>query len=134
MVSHTHNKHAPAIQSIAIFDENNELVIFSKYQSEFKDIVTNNSAALEGINVKNSKHYLTFSTAIINHSRQDMIWNHHSYQASLGTVVIMLNKQQAIIGQQRALLVSGIVIILALVLATILAFRLTRMFVQPLIS
>jgi|TARA_Y100000782_G_scaffold29956_1_gene33455 two-component system sensor histidine kinase BarA len=132
LVSHTHNKHSPAIQSIAIFDENNELVIFSKYQSEFKEFITDNSASLDGIIVKNSEHYLTFKTAIVNHSRQDSIWNHHSYQASLGTVVIMLNKQQAIIGQQRALLISGIVIILALVLATILAFRLTRMFVQPL--
>ena len=132
LVSHTHNKHSPAIQSIAIFDENNELVIFSKYQSEFKEIVSSNANSMDGIQVQNSEHYLTFSTAIINHSRQDMIWNHHSYQASLGTVVIMLNKQQAIIGQQRALLVSGVVILLALILATVLAFRLTRMFIQPL--
>ncbi|MBC7009686.1 two-component sensor histidine kinase BarA [Pseudoalteromonas sp. BZK2] len=132
LVSHTHNKHSPAIQSIAIFDENNELVIFSKYQSEFKEIVSSNANNMDGIQVQNSEHYLTFSTAIINHSRQDTIWNHHSYQASLGTVVIMLNKQQAIIGQQRALLVSGVVILLALILAIVLAFRLTRMFIQPL--
>ncbi len=132
LISHTHNKHSPAIQSIAIFDENNELVIFSKYQSEFKEIVSSNANNMDGIQVKNSEHYLTFSTAIINHSRQDTIWNHHSYQASLGTVVIMLNKQQAIIGQQRALLVSGVVILLALILAIVLAFRLTRMFIQPL--
>ena len=78
LVSHTHNKHSPAIQSIAIFDENNELVIFSKYQSEFKEIVSSNANSMDGIQVQNSEHYLTFSTAIINHSRQDMIWNHHS--------------------------------------------------------
>ena len=57
LVSHTHNKHSPAIQSIAIFDENNELVIFSKYQSEFKEFITDNSASLDGIIVKNSEHY-----------------------------------------------------------------------------
>jgi two-component system sensor histidine kinase BarA len=82
--------------------------------------------------VQKSDELVTFFTPIINHTSHDSKWDPSAFQSSLGTVIIQLNKDQAVIGQQRALLISGIVIILSLVFAAILALRLSRMFMTPL--
>ncbi|MGO2371806.1 MAG: two-component sensor histidine kinase BarA [Pseudoalteromonas prydzensis] len=133
LISHAHNKHSPAIKSIAIFDEHNELVLTSNYHRDFDDLMhTEHLQVSKNTKVINSSQLITFFTPIINHSTPDAQWNNAAFQTSLGTVVIQLNKDQAIIGQQQALLVSGIVIILALMLAAILAIRLSHMFMNPL--
>ncbi|WP_404338750.1 two-component sensor histidine kinase BarA [Pseudoalteromonas mariniglutinosa] len=133
LISHTHNKHSPAIKSIAVFDTQNNLVMTSNYHRDFKQLLAlQESRELTGTEIINSEKLLTFFTPVINYATQDTQWNHNNFHSSQGTVVVQLNKEQAIIGQQQALLVSGIVIILSLILAALLALRLTRMFIQPL--
>ena len=82
--------------------------------------------------IESSKDIITFYTPIVGHSSPNTQWDASAFQTSLGTVILQLNKDKAVIGQQRALLISGIVIILSLVLAAIMAFKLSRMFMTPL--
>jgi two-component system sensor histidine kinase BarA len=133
LISFTHNRHSPSIKSIAIFDTNNELLMTSNYHRSFDELI--NQTSLESLKVTkidSSKDIITFYTPIIGHSSPNTQWDSSAFQTTLGTVILQLNKDKAVIGQQRALLVSGIVIILSLVLAAIMAFKLSRMFMTPL--
>ncbi|KTF19524.1 two-component sensor histidine kinase BarA [Pseudoalteromonas sp. 10-33] len=133
LISFTHNRHSPSIKSIAIFDTNNELLMTSNYHRSFDELI--NQTSLESLKVtkiESSKDIITFYTPIIGHSSPNTQWDSSAFQTTLGTVILQLNKDKAVIGQQRALLVSGIVIILSLVLAAIMAFKLSRMFMTPL--
>ncbi|MGO3300549.1 MAG: two-component sensor histidine kinase BarA, partial [Pseudoalteromonas sp.] len=116
LISHTHNKHSPAIKSITIFDQNNKLLLTSNYHRDFDDLLHSKKLQqLQMTKVIESEDLITFFTPVINHSTTDTQWGSDSFQTSIGTLVIQLNKNQAIINQQRALLVSGIVIVFALV-------------------
>ncbi|TVU76117.1 two-component sensor histidine kinase BarA [Pseudoalteromonas distincta] len=133
LISYTHNKHSPTIKSIAIFDKNNALLMTSNYHRSFEKLINQKTLInLKTTLVQKSDELVTFFTPIINHTSHDSKWDPSAFQSSLGTVIIQLNKDQAVIGQQRALLISGIVIILSLVFAAILALRLSRMFMTPL--
>jgi two-component system sensor histidine kinase BarA len=133
VISYTHNKHSPVVKAIALFDDNNKLIITSNYHRSFDDLLNNEQLNnLNATQVHKTDDLITFFTPIINHTSPDTKWDKSIFQTSLGTVVLQLNRDQAVIGQQRALLVSGIVIILALVLAAILALKLSHMFMTPL--
>ncbi|MEL0655268.1 two-component sensor histidine kinase BarA [Pseudoalteromonas issachenkonii] len=133
LISYTHNKHSPTIKSIAIFDKSNALLMTSNYHRSFEKLINQKTLInLKTTHVQKSDELVTFFTPIINHTSHDSKWDPSAFQSSLGTVIIQLNKDQAVIGQQRALLISGIVIILSLVFAAILALRLSRMFMTPL--
>jgi two-component system sensor histidine kinase BarA len=133
LISYTHNRHSPAIKSIAIFDNNNKLIMTSNYHRTFETLINQkNQQNLNTTKVQKSDELLTFFTPIIKHSNPDSKWDSSVFQTSLGTVILQLNKDQAVIGQQRALLVSSLIIILSLILAAILAFKLSRMFMTPL--
>ncbi|MGK0207724.1 MAG: two-component system sensor histidine kinase BarA, partial [Gammaproteobacteria bacterium] len=133
LISYTHNKHSPTIKSIAIFDKNNALLMTSNYHRSFEKLISQKTLInLKTTHVQKSDELVTFFTPIINHTSHDSKWDPSAFQSSLGTVIIQLNKDQAVIGQQRALLISGIVIILSLVFAAILALKLSRMFMTPL--
>ena len=130
LISDMHNKHSPAIKSIAIFSDN-QLIITSNYHRSFDDLI--NKQTLQHIRttkVIESQHLITFYTPIVNHS--SLKWDSTNSQAVIGFVILQLNKDQAIIGQQRTLLICSAVIILALILATILALKLSNMFITPL--
>ena len=133
LISYTHNKHSPTVKSIAIFDNNNQLIMTSNYHRSFDKLI--NQKVMQNLNttqIQVSEKLVTFFTPIINHSTHDSKWDPSAFHSPLGTVILQLNKDQAVIGQQQALLVSGIVIILSLIFAAILAFRLSRMFMTPL--
>jgi two-component system sensor histidine kinase BarA len=133
LISFTHNRHSPSIKSIAIFDTNNELLMTSNYHRSFDELINQASlASLKATKIESSKDIITFYTPIVGHSSPNTQWDASAFQTSLGTVILQLNKDKAVIGQQRALLISGIVIILSLVLAAIMAFKLSRMFMTPL--
>jgi two-component system sensor histidine kinase BarA len=133
LISFTHNRHSPSIKSIAIFDTNNELLMTSNYHRSFDELINQTSlASLKATKIESSKDIITFYTPIVGHSSPNTQWDASAFQTSLGTVILQLNKDKAVIGQQRALLISGIVIILSLVLAAIMAFKLSRMFMTPL--
>ncbi|EAW26572.1 hybrid sensory histidine kinase, in two-component regulatory system with UvrY [Alteromonadales bacterium TW-7] len=133
LISFTHNRHSPSIKSIAIFDTNNELLMTSNYHRSFDELINQASlASLKATKIESSKGIITFYTPIVGHSSPNTQWDASAFQTSLGTVILQLNKDKAVIGQQRALLISGIVIILSLVLAAIMAFKLSRMFMTPL--
>ena len=133
LISFTHNRHSPSIKSIAIFDTNNELLMTSNYHRSFDELINQSSlASLKATKIESSKDIITFYTPIVGHSSPNTQWDASAFQTSLGTVILQLNKDKAVIGQQRALLISGIVIILSLVLAAIMAFKLSRMFMTPL--
>ncbi|WP_372760741.1 two-component sensor histidine kinase BarA [Pseudoalteromonas sp.] len=133
IISYTHNKHSPLIKSIALFNDNNQLIITSNYHRSFNELFDNPQLKnLNATHISQSEQLVTFFTPVINHSTPDANWDKSLFQTTLGTVVLQLNTDQAVIGQQRALLISGIVIILSLVLAVILALKLSRMFMTPL--
>ncbi|UOB74329.1 two-component sensor histidine kinase BarA [Pseudoalteromonas sp. APM04] len=133
LISFTHNRHSPSIKSIAIFDTNNELLMTSNYHRSFDELINQASlASLKATKIESSKDIITFYTPIVGHSSPNTQWDASAFQTSLGTVILQLNKDKAVIDQQRALLISGIVIILSLVLAAIMAFKLSRMFMTPL--
>ena len=118
LISFTHNRHSPSIKSIAIFDTNNELLMTSNYHRSFDELINQASlASLKATKIESSKDIITFYTPIVGHSSPNTQWDASAFQTSLGTVILQLNKDKAVIGQQRALLISGIVIILSLVLA-----------------
>jgi len=43
LISYTHNKHSPAIKSIAIFDSNNKLLMTSNYHRSFDKLINQKS-------------------------------------------------------------------------------------------
>ena len=105
----------------------------SNYHRSFDELINQTSlASLKATKIESSKDIITFYTPIVGHSSPNTQWDASAFQTSLGTVILQLNKDKAVIGQQRALLISGIVIILSLVLAAIMAFKLSRMFMTPL--
>lgn len=133
VIRFAHNKHSPAVKAIAIFDDNHKLIMTSNYHRAFDLLIE--QVKLNDLNattVHKSHDLVTFFTPIVNHSGPSSGWDTATFQTSLGTIVLQLNKDQAVIGQQRALLVSGIIIMLALILAAILAFKLSSMFMTPL--
>lgn len=133
LIRFTHNRHSPAIKSIAIFNLNKRLLMTSNYHRSFDALI--NEASLNDLHttkIKKADDLITFFTPIISHSNPTTEWDSESFENTLGYVVLQLNRDQAVIGQQRALLISGIVIIMSLVLAVILAFRLSHMFTKPL--
>jgi two-component system sensor histidine kinase BarA len=133
LISYTHNKHSPVIKTIAVFDELGQLITISNYHRDFDDFITEqNFDQLNSTLSTQSDNYITFFTPIIERSAPDAKWDTSVFNVSLGTVVLQLNKDEAIIGQQRALLISGMVIIISLILATYLAIKLSRMFMTPL--
>ncbi|MDP2634875.1 MULTISPECIES: two-component sensor histidine kinase BarA [unclassified Pseudoalteromonas] len=133
LISHAHNKHSPAIKTIAIFDANKQLILTSNYHSDFDEQIDESQLRADNkTKQQESDGFILFYTPIVNLSTPEARWSDSAFQTTLGTIVVQLNKDPAIIGQQRALLISGIVIIFALLLAAILAIRLSRMFITPL--
>ncbi|KPW05739.1 Signal transduction histidine-protein kinase BarA [Pseudoalteromonas sp. P1-11] len=133
LISYTHNKHSPTIKSIAIFDTSNQLIMTSNYHRSFDELTQKEQIEnLHTTKINKSEELITFYTPIFNHSAPVSKWDINDFQTPLGTVILQLNKDQAIIGQQRAVLISGIVILFSIILASILALKLSRMFMNPL--
>ncbi|WP_350636894.1 hypothetical protein, partial [Pseudoalteromonas sp. GW168-MNA-CIBAN-0100] len=41
VISYTHNKHSPVVKAIALFDDNNKLIITRNYHRSFDDLLNN---------------------------------------------------------------------------------------------
>ncbi|MBQ4831922.1 two-component sensor histidine kinase BarA [Pseudoalteromonas sp. MMG010] len=133
LVSYTHNKHAPIIKTIAIFDPHGKLIVTSNYHRHFDNFIKQqNFDHLNTTRFTQSDDYITFFAPIIDRTTVDAKWDPTVFQTPLGTVVLQLNKDKAIIGQQHALLISTMVILFAIILATYIAIKLSRMFMTPL--
>ncbi|ATC95584.1 two-component sensor histidine kinase BarA [Pseudoalteromonas tunicata] len=131
LVSQSHNKHAPLIKSIAIFDANKELLITSNYHKDFHLLTPFNVVPNQGLTSKETDNHLVLSLPILDHNNLDNGLLLTAEQTLLGYIVLELNQNQALVGQQKALLVSGFIILLAFFISILMALRFSKLFLTP---
>ncbi len=133
LLSHSHNKHSPLIKSIALFDNRHQLLLTSNFHRDFERLEQElPEGEVRSTVIKNLNNHITLYTPITDHDGLANAKGMKHTLPEIGVLAIQLNREQAIVGQQRAVLVSGIIIVLALLFAVILSIRLSRMFTQPL--
>ncbi|MEQ2353279.1 two-component sensor histidine kinase BarA [Pseudoalteromonas piscicida] len=134
ILSQAHNKHAPLVKSIALFDNQNQLILTSNYHSEFDKLhYFGEVQKLQTTEVTTLKNTFVFYSPVKNHLAKKTDW-HSAEPATLAILVVEISKDQALISQQRALILSAIVIIFSFLLSVMLAMRLSRMLTKPIAS
>ena len=84
MIRYTHNKHSPAIKSIAIFNDNNRLIITSNYHRSFDTLIEQTQIdSFKATHVQQTEELVTFFTPIINHTTPNSDWNTSEFQTTL---------------------------------------------------
>ncbi|MCF2863405.1 two-component sensor histidine kinase BarA [Pseudoalteromonas sp. Cnat2-41] len=125
---HIHNKHSPLIKSVAIFDSNDELVLASNLHREFARLTQ--VPTLD--NKTSSKTTREGDFLVIYHGILDPNAPSHQPFKTNGIVMVQFNRQVAVVEQQKAVLISAAVILLAIGFAVVISIRLSRMITQPL--
>ncbi|WP_419148810.1 two-component sensor histidine kinase BarA [Pseudoalteromonas 'SMAR'] len=131
ILSQAHNKHAPLVKSIALFDTENQLLLTSNFHNQFDKLhYFGEVADLHATQVASLKDTFVFYAPVKNHLAEKSDW-HSAEPETLAVLVVEISKDQALISQQRALIFSAIVILCAFVLSIFLAMRLSRMLTKP---
>ncbi|KZN53363.1 two-component sensor histidine kinase BarA [Pseudoalteromonas luteoviolacea] len=131
IITKAHNQHASLVNSIAVFDLHNQLIMTSNYHSEFNDLhYRGNVAALHATEAQKLRNnYVIF--APVKYYGTGETWQ-DAHAKTIAVLMVEISQDQAIIGQQKALLLSGTIILGALFLSVFLSTRLSRMFSTPL--
>ncbi|WP_105213701.1 two-component sensor histidine kinase BarA [Pseudoalteromonas sp. T1lg22] len=125
---HIHNMHSPLVKSVAIFDASDSLVVTSNLHRNFDRLTTIPPEVHQSLNKAiHDDEFLIFYQGVLNPNTP----SHLPFQTA-GTVMVQFNRQAAVIEQQRAILISAAVILLAIGFAVVLSIRLSRMITQPL--
>ncbi|WP_440055568.1 two-component sensor histidine kinase BarA [Pseudoalteromonas sp. T1lg65] len=134
LLSQAHNKHAPLVKSIALYDENNHLLLTSNYHSEFDALAF--QAPLKQLHATQTKQFdntIVFYTPVKDTTVENTDWR-NTQPATRAVLMVELSKDQALIAQQRALIVSAAIIFLVFLLSIALAIRLSRSMSGPIAS
>ena len=132
LVSQSHNKHTPLIKSIAVFNHHKELIVTSNYHKQFDLLIPSiEQTTHQTLSQKITDDYIIFTLPIFDTARDDDPFQFNDSAALKGYLIIQMNKDFAVIGQQKALLVSLAIIILALFISFYLAIRFSRIFLNP---
>ncbi|KZN66774.1 two-component sensor histidine kinase BarA [Pseudoalteromonas luteoviolacea] len=131
IITKAHNQHASLVNSIAVFDKHNQLIMTSNYHGEFNNLhYRGNVVALHATEVqKLHNNYVIF--APVKHYGTGAEWQ-EAHAQTTAVLMVEISQDQAIIGQQKALLFSSAIILVALFLSALLSTRLSRMFSTPL--
>ncbi|MCF2856527.1 two-component sensor histidine kinase BarA [Pseudoalteromonas sp. SMS1] len=131
IITKAHNQHAALVNSIAVFDKHNQLIMTSNYHGDFSNLhYRGNVVALHATEVqKLHSNYVIF--APVKHYGTSDTWQ-EAHAQTTAVLMVEISQDQAIIGQQKALLFSSAIILVALFLSALLSTRLSRMFSTPL--
>ncbi|WP_091990130.1 two-component sensor histidine kinase BarA [Pseudoalteromonas denitrificans] len=133
LISHSHNKHSPLIKSIAIFDDENKLIVTSNFHRHFSQLKQNKKTEYH----KNTSTtfydtYIVFHTPIFDHSAPFNSLTLTEALPIIGFIAVQINKDQAIMEKQKSIILSIFVILLTLLFALISAFKLSQFLAKPL--
>ncbi|BBN81031.1 histidine kinase [Pseudoalteromonas sp. A25] len=132
IISTAHNKHAPLVKSIALFDQDNQLLLTSNYHEQFEQLYFfGDVSQLHKTELVKLNDSFVFFTPIKHYSKQLDRW-HTTHPKTLAVLAIEVSQNQALISQQHALIWSCGIILFALLLAGFLSFRISKMFTVPL--
>ncbi|WP_046003475.1 two-component sensor histidine kinase BarA [Pseudoalteromonas rubra] len=133
VITTTHNQHGSFVNSIALFNEDNQLLLTSNYHNEFNQLhYRGNVTELHATEiVQYLDRYIIFAPVKQPQQQGTSDWQ-NAHTRTTAVLMIELSKDQAIIGQQQALLFSGAIIMVALLLSAFVSTRLSRMFSTPL--
>ncbi|MFY8272960.1 two-component sensor histidine kinase BarA [Pseudoalteromonas sp. SSDWG2] len=125
---HIHNAHSPLIKSVAIFDTSDELIVTSNLHRNFAPLTKIPVEAHQSLNkIIRDGDFLIFYQGVL-----DPDYSSQLPFRTNGTVMVQFNRQAAVVQQQKAILISAAVILLAIGFAVIISIRLSRMITQPL--
>ncbi len=132
LLTRSQNRHSPLVRSIALFRPDATLLMTSNYHRDFDLII--DRTRLQGLmatKVVNLKEEMLFYTPVFDNRPEFQPEALGETPPLLGYLVLELNKSSAIIGQQRAVLLSVVVLLLAMILSMLLAIRLSKMISEP---
>ncbi len=133
VIQYSHNKRSHLIKSIAIFDRNNNLLATSNFHQKFNQLIPNKNMLNEKLtHTSLSDDYIIFHSPIFDHRVTGPQSLNNETMPILGFVALQINKDQAIVGKQQAIIVTTVVITATLFIALILAFKLSRLLTSPL--
>ncbi|MEO2266974.1 two-component sensor histidine kinase BarA [Pseudoalteromonas sp. YIC-656] len=127
IVQHIHNAHSPLIKSVAVFDTSDALLAASPRHRNFDQLRNVPIEAHQSSNkVIRDGDFLIFYQGVLDPNASSLL-----PFSTNGTVMIQFNRQGAIVEQQKAILISAAVILLAIGFAVVISIRLSRLITQP---
>lgn len=128
LIQHTYDKHSPFIHTIELFNNQGVLQHSSRFhQLEPELTPLPNVEQQQKIQSKHTAKHLVLYMPIFDFKHAGS-----PTPPFLGTLAIAFNKQDAVIAQQRTIIVHGAIIILAVLIATLISLRLSYVFTRQL--
>ncbi|GAA4897513.1 two-component sensor histidine kinase BarA [Ferrimonas pelagia] len=130
LIDQVQRHNAGLIQTIAVFDNQNQVLVSSRYQREFELIRKPDNLDFEqGIQLEHFGDALVLRAPVIQESLPSGAA--HGPRTELGYVAIQLNKHEALLEQYRAAVAAFIIVLIGVQLNLLFTFRLLKNVTQP---
>ncbi|MBQ4846272.1 two-component sensor histidine kinase BarA [Pseudoalteromonas sp. MMG005] len=132
VLSTAHNKHAPLVKSISVFDLDNQLLLTSNFHEKFNKLYyLGDASQLHQTEMIKLADTFVFYTPIKHYAKHTNDWS-EAHPDTLAILAVEISQDQALISQQHALILSSSIILIAILLSALLSLRVSRMFTMPL--
>ncbi|TMO77599.1 two-component sensor histidine kinase BarA [Pseudoalteromonas aurantia] len=132
ILSTAHNKHAPLVKSISVFDQDNQLLLTSNFHEKFNKLhYFGDISQLHKTEMIKLTDTFVFYTPIKQLTEHSEEW-HKTHPETLAILAVEISQDQALISQQQSLILSSCIILIAILLSALLSLRVSRMFTMPL--
>ncbi|MBY5990543.1 two-component sensor histidine kinase BarA [Ferrimonas balearica] len=130
LIDLTHRQNSGLVQSIAVFDNQNQIFVSSKYHRDFELIkLPSNRDLNQGTELEHLGDSLVLRTPVI--SEGAAIAFGASRETQLGYIAVQLNKHEALLEQYRAAVAAFIIVLIGVQLNLLFTFRLLKNVTQP---
>ncbi|MBW3137944.1 two-component sensor histidine kinase BarA [Ferrimonas balearica] len=130
LIDLTHRQNSGLVQSIAVFDNQNQIFVSSKYHRDFELIkLPENRDLNRGTQVEHFGDTLVLRTPVMSESTASALGNNRLTQ--LGYIALQLNKHEALLEQYRAAVAAFIIVLIGVQLNLLFTFRLLKNVTQP---
>jgi len=141
----SHRKNSPLVRTIAIFDDQHQLVVSSNLHKDFAELRLPADSALPDLpQLAQQDNYLLIrapirlemseiqALALSARSNDNQTARLLSSEGRLGYVLVQVDKDKVMLAQQSSLLTTALLVLLSLSLALMLSLRLLSKLSQPL--
>ncbi|MBY5921485.1 two-component sensor histidine kinase BarA [Ferrimonas balearica] len=130
LIDLTHRQNSGLVQSIAVFDNQNQIFVSSKYHRDFELIkLPENRDLNQGTQVEHFGDTLVLRTPIMSEGTSSALGANRL--AQLGYIALQLNKHEALLEQYRAAVAAFIIVLIGVQLNLLFTFRLLKNVTHP---
>ncbi len=130
LIDLTHRQNSGLVQSIAVFDNQNQIFVSSKYHRDFELIkLPENRDLSQGTQVEHFGDTLVLRTPVMSEGTSSALGANRV--AQLGYIALQLNKHEALLEQYRAAVAAFIIVLIGVQLNLLFTFRLLKNVTQP---